>query len=261
MSSLITDLRHGVRLLLRAPGFAAVAILTLALGIGANTAIFSTSNEVLFRPLPYGDPDRVVMVWEDVSYLGFPRNTPAPANYLDWKTRNRVFTDVAATRGSAANITSAGPPEQILGRRVTANFFGVLDVKPLIGRTFTDEEDRTGAPVAVISFGLWQRRFGGSQSAVGSGMTMNGAARTVIGVMPADFSFRSEAGNPIEFWTPMQFTPAEAANRGSHFLNVVARLREGVTIHQAQEEMQTIAAQLGREFPDTNARVGAVVTP
>ena len=210
---------------LRAPGFAAVAILTLALGIGANTAIFSTINDVLFRPLPYGDPDRIVMVWEDVSYLGFPRNTPAPANYLDWKARNRVFTDIAATRGAAANLTSGGPPEQVLGRRATANFFGVLDVKPLVGRTFTDEEDRTGAPVAVISYGLWQRRFGGSQSAVGADVTMNGAARTVIGVMPAEFSFRSEAGNPIEFWTPMQFTPAEAANRGSHYLNVVARLR------------------------------------
>jgi putative ABC transport system permease protein len=201
------------------------------------------------------------MVWEDASYLGFPRNTPAPANYLDWKARNRVFTDLAATRGATANLTSGGPPEQVLGRRVTANFFGVLDVTALVGRTFTEEEDRTGAPVAVISYSLWQRRFGGSRSAVGADVTMNGAARTVIGVMPADFSFRSEAGSPIEFWAPMQFTPAEAASRGSHYLNVVARLRDGVTIDQASEEMQAIAAQLGREFPDTNARVGAVVTP
>ena len=261
MSSLLTDLRHGVRLVLRAPGFSAVAIATLALGIGANTAIFSTINDVLFRPLPYGDPDRVVMVWEDVSYLGFPRNTPAPANYLDWKTRNRSFTDMAATRGAAANLTTGGPPEQVLGRRATSNFFSVLDVEPLAGRTFTDEEDRSGAPVAVISYGLWQRRFGGSRSAIGAELMMNGAARTVIGVMPADFSFRSEAGNPIEFWTPMQFTPAEAANRGSHYLNVVARLRPDVSLEQAREEMQAIAAQLGREFPDTNRRVGSVVTP
>src|SRR5262245_19369171 len=236
MSSLITDLRHGVRLLFRAPGFAAVAVLTLALGIGANTAIFSTINDALFRPLPYGDPDRVVMVWEDVSYLGFPRNTPAPANYLDWKARNRVFTDMAATRGAAANLTSGGPPEQVVGRRTTANFFGVLDVKPLLGRTFTDEEDRTGAPVAVISYGLWQRRFGGSLSAVGSDVTMNGAARTVIGVMPPDFSFRSESGSPVEFWSPTQFTPAQAANRTGHYLNVVARLRPEVTLDQAREE-------------------------
>src|SRR5262245_20143453 len=240
MSSILSDFRHGIRLLMRAPGFSMVAIATLALGIGANTAIFSTINDVLFRPLPYGDPERIVMVWEDVSYLGFPRNTPAPANYLDWKARNRVFTDVAATRGAAANLTSGGPPEQVLGRRVTANFFGVLDVKPLAGRTFTEEEDRTGAPVTVISYGLWQRGVGGSPSAVGSDLTMNGSARTVIGVMPADFSFRSESGNPVEFWSPMQFTPAEAANRGSHYLNVVARLRSDVTIDRAREEMESI---------------------
>ena len=261
MSSIVADLRHGVRLLLRAPAFSIVAVATLALGIGANTAIFSIIDDVLFRPLPYGDPNRVVMVWEDVSYLGFPRNTPAPANYLDWKARNRVFTDMAATRGAAANLTSGGPPEQVLGRRVTANFFSVLDVKPLAGRTFTDEEDRAGAPVTLISYGLWQRRFGGSPAAVGSDVTMNGTARSVIGVMPADFSFRSESGSPVEFWTPMQFTPAEAASRGSHYLNVVARLRPDVTIDQAREEMASIAAQLGREFPDTNGRVGAVVAP
>jgi len=261
MSSIISDLRHGVRLLLRSPGFSMVAIATLALGIGANTAIFSIMNDVLFRPLPYGEPDRVVMVWEDVSYLGFPRNTPAPANYLDWKARNRVFTDMAATRGATANLTSDGPPEQVRGRRVTANFFDVLEVKPLAGRTFTEEEDRSGAPVTVISYGLWQRRFGGRPSAVGSDMTMNGSARTVIGVMPAAFSFRSESGSPVEFWSPMQFTPGEAATRGGHYLNVVARLRPDVTIHKALEEMESIAAQLAREFPDTNRRVGAVVTP
>ena len=261
MYSIVSDLRHGVRLLLRTPGVSIVAVATLALGIGANTAIFSIIDDVLFRPLPYGEPDRVVMVWEDASYLGFPRNTPAPANFLDWKARNRVFTDMAATRGAAANLTSGGPPEQVLGRRVTANFFDVLGVKPLAGRTFTEQEDRTGAPVTLISYGLWQRRFGGSSSAVGSDVTMNGTARTVIGVMPADFSFRSESGSPVEFWTPMQFTPAEAASRGSHYLNVVARLRPDITIDQAREEMASIAAQLGREFPDTNGRVGAVVAP
>src|SRR5688572_3589417 len=261
MSSLFTDLRHGVRLILRAPGFAAIAIATLALGIGANTAIFSTIDGVLLRPLPYGDPDRLVMVWEDVSYLGFPRNTPAPGNYIEWKSRNRVFTDIAATRGASANLTAGGPPEQVLGRRVTANFFTVLDVTPLLGRTFTEEEDRTGAPVAVISYSLWQRRFSGNQSAIGSDLMMNGAARTVIGVMPPGFSFRSDAANPIEFWTPIQFTPAESANRVAHFLTVVARLRPEITIEQGREEMQAIAAQLGREFPDTNGRVGAVVIP
>src|SRR5688572_7289543 len=181
MNSFLSDLRHGLRLLRRTPGFSAVAIATLALGIGANTAIFSTIDAVLLRPLPYGDADRLVMVWEDASYIGFARNTPAPANYLDWKARNRVFTDLAATRGAGANLTAGGPPEQVIGRRVTANFFSVLEVGPLLGRTFTEEEDRTAAPVAVISYGLWQRRFGGRESAVGSPILMNGSERTIIG--------------------------------------------------------------------------------
>ena len=258
MSSFLSDLRHGLRLLRRTPGFTAVAVATLALGIGANTAIFSTIDSVLLRPLPYGDPDRLVMVFEDASYIGFARNTPAPANYFDWKARNRVFTDLAATRGAIANLTAGGPPEQVLGRRVTANFFSVLEVQPLLGRTFTDEEDRTAAPVAIISYGLWQRRFGGRESAVGSPMLMNGAERTIIGVMPANFSFRSRE---IDFWTPIQFTPAEAANRNSHFLNVVGRLRDDVPLERAREDMRAIAAQLASEYPDSNARVGSVVIP
>jgi putative ABC transport system permease protein len=258
MRTLIGDLLHGARLLRRAPGFAVVAIATLALGIGANTAIFSTIDAVLLRPLPYRDADRVVMVWEDASHLGFPRNTPAPANYFDWKARNRVFIDIAATRGAIANLTGGGPPEQVLGRRVTANFFAVLGVQPLLGRTFTDDEDRSGAPVAVISYGLWQRRFNGDRGALGSPLLMNGSSRTVIGVMPRSFSFR---GREIDFWTPMQFSPGEAAARGSHFLNVVARLRDGIDLGAARHEMSGIAAQLEAEFPDTNRRLGAVVVP
>ncbi len=258
MPTLLADLRHGLRLLRRAPGFAAIAIATLALGIGANTAIFSTIDAVLLRPLPYGNPDRLAMIWEDASYIGFARNTPAPANYFDWKARSQLFADMAATRGAAANLTSGGPPEQILGRRVTANFFPVLEVQPLVGRTFTDEEDRTGAPVAILSYGLWQRRYGGSPSAVGSPILMNGLARTIIGVMPPDFSFRSR---DIDFWTPMQFSPAEATTRTSHFLNVVGRLRDGVTFDRAREEMRAIAEQLEKEFPTSNARLGSVVIP
>jgi predicted permease len=258
MNSFLSDFRHGLRLLRRTPGFTAVAIATLALGIGANTAIFSTIDAVLLRPLPYGDADRLVMVWEDASYIGFARNTPAPANYFDWKARNRVFSDLAATRGAIANLTAGGPPEQVLGRRVTANFFSVLDVRPLIGRTFTEEEDRTAAPVVIISYGLWQRRYGGREAAVGSPMLMNGAERTIIGVMPANFSFRSRE---IDFWTPIQFTPAETGNRNAHFLNVVARLRDDVSVERAREDMRAIAAQLASEYPDSNARVGSVVVP
>ena len=142
MDSILADLRYGLRLLLRAPAFTAVTILTLALGIGANTAIFSTVDAVLLRALPYGDPSRIVMVWEDASFAGFPRNTPAPGNVTEWKARNRVFVDMAATRGASANLTVDGPPELVLGRGVTANFFSVLQVRPSLGRVFTDDEDR-----------------------------------------------------------------------------------------------------------------------
>jgi putative ABC transport system permease protein len=258
MGNLLTDLRHGIRLARRAPLFAAITVATLALGIGANTAIYSVIDGALLRALPYGEPDRVVMVWEDASYVGFPRNTPAPANYFDWKARNRVFTEIAATRGATANLTADGPPEQVIGRRVTANFFAVLGVQPLLGRPFTEEEDLTGAEVAVISYGLWQRRYGGDAGAIGRPILMSGVTRTIIGVMPRGFVFRSR---DVDFWTPMQFTPAEIANRGSHFLNVVARLRPGVTPDRAREDVQAITRQLAAEYPATNARMGAVVVP
>src|ERR1019366_911446 len=166
MAILWSDLRYGVRLLRHAPGFTVVAVGALALGIGANTAIFSTVDAVLLRPLPYTDPDRLVMVWEDASSSSFPRNTPAPGNYVDWKRRNHVFADMAATKGASANLTADGPPEQVLGRAVTPNFFDVLGVQPMAGRMFTGEEDRTGAQVAVISYALWQRRYAADTTAI-----------------------------------------------------------------------------------------------
>src|SRR5688572_5884384 len=140
MSTFLGDLRYGLRLLRKAPAFALITIATLALGIGANTAIYSIVDSVIIRALPYDDPDRVVMVWEDASYVSFPRNTPAPANYFSWKDLNRVFVDIAATRGATANLTVDGPPEQVIGRRVTANFFPLLGVEPIAGRTFTADE-------------------------------------------------------------------------------------------------------------------------
>src|SRR5207253_782104 len=150
--------------------------------IGANTAIFSTVYDAMLRSLPFQDADRVVMVWEDASFVSFPRNTPAPANYFDWKQLNHVFTDMAATRFQAANLTTDGPPEQVLGGGVTANFFTVVGVRPPLGRVFTDDEDRTGAPVVVISYGLWQRRYGGNRDVIGKPMPMSGVTRSIIGV-------------------------------------------------------------------------------
>jgi putative ABC transport system permease protein len=258
MDGLLAELRYGLRLVRKSPVFALITIGTLALGIGANTAIYAVVDAVLLRPLPYSEPERLMMVWEDASDVSFPRNTPAPANYFSWKEQNRVFSDIAATRGAAANLTLGGPPEQIVGRRVTANFFAVLGVRPALGRAFTEEEDRSGAAVTVISYGLWQRRYGGSPDVIGSDAMMNGSRRTIIGVMPRGFVFRNR---DIDFWNPMQFTAAETAARGSHYLNVVARLAAGVTLEQARQEMESIARRLEEQFPGTNARIGAVVVP
>src|SRR5271169_4760198 len=161
MPTLLADLRYGCRLLRQSPGFALIAICALALGIGANTAIFSTLDAVVLRALPYDDPDRVMMVFEDASSIGFARNTPAPANYFDWREQNHGFTDMAATRGRSVSITGDGSPEQLYGQAVTSNFFSVLGVRPSIGRTFTEQEDHDGAQVVLISYSLWQRRYSG----------------------------------------------------------------------------------------------------
>jgi putative ABC transport system permease protein len=258
MAILWSDLRYGVRLLRHAPGFTVVAVGALALGLGANTAIFSTVDAVLLRPLPYTDPDRLVMVWEDASSSSFPRNTPAPGNYVDWKRRNHVFADMAATKGASANLTADGPPEQVLGRAVTPNFFDVLGVQPMAGRMFTGEEDRTGAQLAVISYALWQRRYAGDTTAIDREILINNQKYTIIGIMPRDFAFRDRL---LDFWIPIHFPPSDLVNRGSHFLNVVARLKPGVSLAQARENMSDIARQLEAEYPDFNTRIGAAVVP
>src|SRR5437870_4581105 len=160
MSTLWQDLRYCARMLLKRPGFAAVAVLSLALGIGANTAIFSLVDAVLLRPLPFHEPERLAMVWEDATRIGFPRNTPAPANYADWKAQNKVFEDMAALEWRNFNLTDEGEPEKVEAQGVTANFFPLLGVKPMLGRAFTQEEDQPGTNrVVLISYGLWQRRF------------------------------------------------------------------------------------------------------
>ena len=164
MESLFKDIRYGIRSLLKRPGFSAIAIATLALGIGANTAIFSVVNAVLLRSLPFADPDRLVMIWEDASFAGFPRNTPAPANYVDVKNQNQVFEDVAAMDRRSFNLTGDGEPEKVEANGVTANFFPLLGVKPALGRTFSTEEDQPGATrVVVMNYNLWQQRYGGDQ--------------------------------------------------------------------------------------------------
>jgi putative ABC transport system permease protein len=252
------DLRYGLRMLVKNPGFTIVAVIALALGIGANSAIFSVVNTVLLRPLPYKDPDRLVMVWEDASRHGYPRDTPAAANYIDWRDQNQVFEGMAAIANESFNLTGAGEPERIEGRRVSANLFPLLGVGPQLGRAFLPEEDMPGGSrVVLLSHGLWQRRFGSDMNITGKPLTLNGESHTVVGVMPPDFQFPSPDD---ELWTPIAFTSEEAANRRRHYLEVIARLKPGVSLEQAQAEMKAIAARLQQQYPDQNTDLGATVT-
>jgi putative ABC transport system permease protein len=258
MRTLFADLRYGLRILRQAPAFTVIAITALALGIGANTAIFSTLDSVVLRALPYRDPDRVMMVFEDAPALGYRNNTPAPANYFDWKDQNHVFTDMAAGRFRGYSLTGDGTPEQLRGQMVTANFFSVLGVPPVVGRTFSEAEDRDGAQVVVISDRLWQRRYAGDPARLNQPIVLDGSKYTVVGVMPRDFVFRDQTN---DFWVPIHFTPADRAMRGSHFLFVVARLKPDATLVRAREEMISIAKRLEQQYPDLNDRTSAAVVP
>ncbi len=259
MESLLKDIRYGVRTLLKHPGFTCIAVLTLALGIGANTAIFSVVNAVLLRTLPFREPDRLVMVWEDAAFAGFPRNTPAPANYADWKAQNQVFEDMATFDQRSFNLTGDGEPEKIEAYGVTANFFGLLGVAPVLGRVILPEEDKPEAnKVAMISYSLWQQRYGGERSVVGREVLLNGERYTVVGVMPAGFQFMESR---IGLWVPIAFTSETLAQRGSHFLTVIARIRPGVTLAQANADIQTIQQRIAHDHPDQAGRLGAFVMP
>ncbi|MEK6410077.1 MAG: ABC transporter permease [Acidobacteriota bacterium] len=257
METLLQDLRYGGRMLARNPGFASIAVLSLALGIGANTAIFSVVNAVLLRSLPFHEPDRLVMVWEDVSFAGFPRNTPAPANYADWKSQNQVFEDIAALDERSFNLTGDGEPEKVAAYAATASFFPLLGVNPVLGRVFLPEDDKPEAnKVVVLSYRLWQQRYGGEQSIIGRELLLSGDKHTVVGVMPAGFQFlESEIG----LWVPMAFTSQQLTQRGSHYLQVVARMKQGVTLQQANADIETIQQRISRDYPDEAGRISAYV--
>jgi len=257
IGDLAQDLHYGVRMLVKNPSFTIVAVLALALGIGANSAIFSVVNTVLLRPLPYKNPGRLVMLWEEATHLGFPKNTPSPANFIDWRAQNTVFEAMAAMVERSFNLTGVGEPERFDGRRVSANLFDLLGVQPQLGRAFRAEEDKPGSRVVILSNGLWQHRFGGDPRVIGQAVSLNGESYTVIGVMPGSFQFPTRRD---QLWVPLAFDAKEAASRGNHFLEVIARMKPGVTLQQAQAEMSTIAARLAQQYPEENLRVGSVVT-
>jgi predicted permease len=214
-------------------------------------------STALLRPLPFQNPNELVMVWETAPKLGFPHNDVAPANFIDWRDQNQVFTHIAAFGGASLSLTGRGEPERIEGERVSASLFPLLGVVPALGRVCSEQEDRSEAPgVIVLSHGLWQRRFGGDPGVVGQSLTLDNRPYTVVGVMPAHFRF---PGREQEFWTPMAFEPEEAAGRGDHYLGVVARLKPGVTRQRAQAEMDAIAARLQQQYPRTNTDQGVAL--
>ncbi len=259
MENLFQDLRYGIRVLLRKPGFTAIAVIALSLGIGANTAIFSAVNAILLRPLPYHEAERLVWLWEQNLASDIQEESISFPNFSDYREQNHVFEDVAAFTRWRPVLTTDGEPERILAEQVSASLFSVLRVEAAAGRTFFPEEDQPGKNnVVVLSHGLWERRFGSDKDVIGKTITLNGNPHTVVGVMPGDFRHPApDARRPTELWTPLGMD-ASRVHRRLDILNVIARLKPGVSTEQARAEMETISARLDRQYPDTNA--GWVVT-
>jgi putative ABC transport system permease protein len=258
MRSLLQDIAFFSRTLARSPGFFAVAVLTLAIGIGANTAIFSVINAVLLRPLPFRDADRLVRLYETEAA---PGNYPfAGPDYLDWHAQNRTLEAMSLfDYYRDVNISGGGQPESAVAIAAEANFFAVLGVEALAGRTFGREESTAGggAQVAVVSYGFWQRHFGGDAAIIGKSIEVDSMRHTVVGVMPAWFNYPKGT----EVWTPLDMSPQNLGPRGSHSFLAVGRLKPGVTVSQALADLQGIARRLEQQYPDSNEQIGAAVVP
>jgi putative ABC transport system permease protein len=256
MHTILQDIRYGARMLLKRPGLTLIAVITLALGIGANTAIFSAVDALLLRQLPFPDPERLVMIWENDTLEGNSRNSVAPANFVDWRKQNEVCSQIGVfSQPSGLNLTGGQEPERITGIFVSQNLFSLLGVQPHIGRGFIAEDlKERQALVVLLSYSLWQRRFGGDPSVIGKPLTLDGAAFTVIGVMPANFQLPEEA----EMWG-LTLNGELATMRGQHFLRVMARLKPEVTLEQARANFSLIARRLEQQYPDTNRGYGVNV--
>ncbi len=258
METFLQDIRYGVRMLLRSPGFTAVAVISLALGIGANTAVFSVVNAALLKTLPYRDPQSIVLVWGEDKAAGSSRGQVSATDVADYRARNHVFQEISIYTDFRPVLTGAGEPERIFGAQVGDGFFDVMQVKPLLGRFFTPEEQVDGNDyVAVLGYALWQKRFAGDPNIVGKTITLSARPYTVIGVLPADFNSlpRGLLPAPAEFYRPVAEQPDEK-ERASRHLRAIARLKPGVTSSRAQAEMDLIARQLQAEHPDSDANLG-----
>jgi putative ABC transport system permease protein len=257
MHNFISDLKYGFRMLARKPGFTALAILTLALGIGANTAIFSVVDAVLIRPLPFRTPDQLVQLFETESA---PGNFPLTGqDYLDWRAQNRTFEDMAVySYQTSYNVSAAGEPQRAQGVQVQANFFDMLGVQPFRGRAFLNGEDQSGRNhVAILSYAFWRQNFGGQLSAIGGTVKLNGEAYTVVGVMPA--WYRTPGG--ADLWVPIDATAKGLGSRGTHHLRAIGRIKAGVSLEQARADLRAVAAGLAKQFPDSNGDETAVLVP
>jgi putative ABC transport system permease protein len=260
MNTLLQDLRYGVRMLLRTPGFTLVALLTLALGIGANTAIFTVVNALLLKPLPYADPERLVMVWQDYRARGGPADEWAtPGNYFDWRAEKDLFDQVAVLSGWGPTMTGGAEPEPLRGEQVTHEYFGLLGFTPRLGRDFRQEDAvPNAARVAIIGDDLWKRRFGGDSSVIGRRVTLSGQPHEIIGVLPA--RFRPIVNSAAEIWRPLRFDAANPS-RGAITLRAVARLKQGLPHDRAQTAVSALAKQLEARHPEHNEKVGFLLTP
>jgi len=241
---MLADVRYAIRMLAKSPAFTFIAVLTLALAIGANTAIFSVVNAVLLRPLPYPNADQLIRVFGTQPTLD--EAPTSPANFLEWRNENQVFSRIATWNGQGFNLTGTDKPERVIGARVSSDIFQLLGVQPLLGRDFTADEDRDGADrVVILSYEFWQSRFAGDLNAIRQTIKLSDQTYTIVGVMPRGFAFPSARA---QIWTPVAFNAAERATRDTNFIDVVARLKPGVSLQQAQANMTAVAqsqAQLG----------------
>ncbi len=243
MQTLWQDLRYGARMLFRKPGFTLIAILTLALGIGANTAIFSVVNGVLLRPLPYKEPDRLVRVYSEFPTMNLRKFWISAPEYLDIQKEAKSWESIGAWAAGGVNIAATGDPIRVASTRVTRSLIDTLGVQPAMGRNFTPEEDAPGGPsAAIISHALWQRSFGGQSDIIGKEIRINARPFNVVGVMPQGYVFPPGSNEPVDVWTPFQFDPANPGGRGGHFLYLIGRLKAGTTIDQARAETEMLMA-------------------
>ncbi|MGB7152007.1 MAG: ABC transporter permease, partial [Terriglobales bacterium] len=265
MSGLFQDLRYALRQMRKSPGFTLVAVITLALGIGATTAVFSVVDQVLLHPLPYPDSDRIVKMAE--TFKGIAGDDASPANYLDWAAQNSVFAEMAASRGWPANLSEGDRPERVKGTMVTPSFFALFGINPILGRGLEESDARAGNDhVVVLGYGMWQRYFGGDRGIVGRSVRLNGEPYSVVGVMPQNFSpddygelwVTSQWGVPSH---PLAMDKDPRQFRDRSYLDVWARLNPGVTVQQARAELDTIGRRLEKQYPNEDDNVGVSFLP